>query len=264
MLSIELLRRQRLLQGLDDPVLSWLGRCTRFREFQKRDPIIRKGDKADSLLMVLSGRLQVVVPSDDGREVGLNFIDAGDYTGELGILDGKPRSASIIATMPSVVAFIPRAEALRLITQHPMIAERVMTRLCQMVRQLNEVRSSQGMTRAFPRVYSILLNTARKVDPKTAVIENLPNQEAIAIMANVRRETVSRAIAALVDNGVVQKDARRLIVRDPGFLEKLARGEIEIRVVHRGVLPQLAKTVAAPASDPEEQTPPREALSQTS
>jgi CRP/FNR family transcriptional regulator, cyclic AMP receptor protein len=61
-------------------------------------------------------------------------------------------------------------------------------------------------------------------------IENLPNQQAIAIMANVSRETVSRAIRSLVDGQVIERDYRRLIVRDPELLQKLARGEAELQL----------------------------------
>jgi CRP/FNR family cyclic AMP-dependent transcriptional regulator len=60
-------------------------------------------------------------------------------------------------------------------------------------------------------------------------IENLPNQQAIAIMANVSRETVSRAIRSLVDGQVVERDYRRLIVRDPETLKRLAKGEAELQ-----------------------------------
>src|SRR5690606_12838798 len=61
-------------------------------------------------------------------------------------------------------------------------------------------------------------------------IENLPSQQAIAIMANVSRETVSRAMQALFSNNIVEKDNRRLIVRNPTALPKLARGEMELHV----------------------------------
>lgn len=61
-------------------------------------------------------------------------------------------------------------------------------------------------------------------------IENLPNQQAIAIMANVSRETVSRAIGALVDRRVVERDYRRLIVRDAELLKRLAKGEAELEL----------------------------------
>ncbi|MGT2491378.1 helix-turn-helix domain-containing protein [Cupriavidus basilensis] len=75
------------------------------------------------------------------------------------------------------------------------------------------------------------MSAAKNPTGNLVTIENLPNQQGIAIMANVSRETVSRAIHALVSTGIVQKDLRtRLIVREPVLLEKLAKGEAEIQV----------------------------------
>ncbi|MEX3894759.1 helix-turn-helix domain-containing protein [Paraburkholderia sp. BR10954] len=66
-------------------------------------------------------------------------------------------------------------------------------------------------------------------------IENLSNQQAIAIMANVSRETVSRAIRSLIDRMVIEHDYRRLIVRNAAMLTKLARGEAELQLRAKAV-----------------------------
>jgi DNA-binding GntR family transcriptional regulator len=70
----------------------------------------------------------------------------------------------------------------------------------------------------------------RKSAGDLLTIENLPNQQAIAIMANVSRETVSRAIRSLIDGQVIERDYRRLIVRNAALLTKLARGEAELQL----------------------------------
>jgi DNA-binding transcriptional regulator YhcF (GntR family) len=90
-----------------------------------------------------------------------------------------------------------------------------------------------GLTRAYSRVYSVLEASMKKSAGNLLTIENLPNQQAIAIMANVSRETVSRAIRSLVDGQVIERDYRRLIVRDVEMLAKLARGEAELQLGKR-------------------------------
>ncbi len=87
------------------------------------------------------------------------------------------------------------------------------------------------MNRSYSRIYAVLMNTAKKPSSAQPVIENLPTQQAIAMMANVSRETVSRAIQALVKMGMVTKDTKRLVVQDVATLEKLARGETDISEV---------------------------------
>jgi CRP/FNR family transcriptional regulator, cyclic AMP receptor protein len=227
--TIELLKQQTLLRNVADDVIEWISHHIRYRRYSKRDSVVQKGDVGSSLLMLMSGRLQVIALSEDGREVGLNFVEPGDYFGELSIIDGGPRSASIIAATESVVGFLPKAEAQALFYQNPAVVEALLQRLCRTIRQASSYRSILGLARSNARVYSVLEASIKK---KTAdgplTIENLPNQQAIAIMANVSRETVSRAIRSLVDARIVERDHRRLIVTDAPMLAKLAKGEAEL------------------------------------
>ena len=228
MISIELLRKQRLLQRLDESVVIDLARHMRFEQFQKRDYVFHKGSSGDALIMVLSGRLQIVTLSEDNREVGLSFVEAGDYCGELSIIDGGARSASAVAVVDSMVGFLPRAKARWLFFHDPVVVEQLLMKMSAMVRSSSQQRSLLSMNRSYSRIYAVLMNTAKKPSSAQPVIENLPTQQAIAMMANVSRETVSRAIQALVKMGVVTKDTKRLIVQDVATLEKLARGETDI------------------------------------
>lgn len=242
---VEALRRQKLLAGLDTAILEKLAGLTHFEQFDKRAYVIHKGSAGDSLVLLVSGRLQVIAPSEDGREVGLHFVEPGDYLGEIAVIDGGVRSASVVATTTSVVGLLPGNVARQLFTRHPVIAERLLLRLCHTIRQSSHIRSVLGMARAFSRIYAVLHSATRSwQDEGLVTIENLPSQQAIAIMANVSRETVSRAMQALFSNNIVEKDNRRLIVRNPAALAKLARGEMELHVT-KGRRQAAAKTAAA-------------------
>lgn len=230
MKPLELLRRQKILAGLDDETLKEVQAEIRVQRFRKREFVVHHGTAGDSLMLLLAGRVQVIALAEDGREVGLDFVDPGDYFGELSIIDGLPRSASIVATSDSLVGFLPRQKAKWLFYNHPAVIETLLQKLCNTIRQASSYRSMLGMNRAYSRVCAILMNAAKNPTGNLVTIENLPNQQGIAIMANVSRETVSRAIHALVSTGIVQKDLRRLIVREPLILEKLAKGEAEIQV----------------------------------
>jgi len=227
---LDALRQQKLLAGLDETVLQELAAVTRFEHYDKRAYVIHKGSSGDELVLLVSGRLQVIAPSEDGREVGLHFVEAGDYLGELAVIDGGTRSASIVATTPSVVGLLPGHMARRVFTRYPVVAERILLRLCHTIRQSSHIRSVLGMARAFSRIYAVLHSATRTWNDNLVTIENLPSQQAIAITANVSRETVSRAMQALFTHQIVEKDNRRLIVRNPGALAKLARGELQLRV----------------------------------
>jgi CRP-like cAMP-binding protein len=166
----------------------------------------------------------VIDLTDDNREVGLSFLTPGDFTGELSIIDGLPRSASIVATESSLLAFLPRAQAQELIYTQPLIAERILKRTVAMVRQASGYRAILGISNAFQRFYTLIVQTSRRAPSGLVVMEKLPTQQEIAATINTSRETVSRALRVLLRKGVVEKDRRRLIVRDPEALRRLAAG----------------------------------------
>lgn len=211
-----------LLNGLDAATLTQIGNAMQFRTLARGSYALHKGRAGDHLLFILSGRLQVVDLTEDGREIGLSFLGAGDYFGELSIIDGLPRSASVIATEPSLVSFLPRTQALNLIYSHALVAERVMKRLVAKIRLASNHRAILGISNAFQRVFALLHQLVGVGPGGLEVVDNMPTQQEIAIMANTSRETVSRAMQVLIQKGIVEKDLRRLIVRQPAALKKFA------------------------------------------
>ena len=191
-----------LLAGVDAETLAQVAAVIQIRTVERGHYVLHKGSVGDYLLFVLTGRLQAVDPTEDGREVGLNFLAPGDYFGELSVIDGLPRSASVVASENSMIALLPRAQALTLIYNTP---------------------------NAFQRVFA-LLNQFTEVAPGGLVlIQKMPTQQEIASMTNTSRETVSRAIHILIQKGVVEKDMRRLIVRHPEALRKAITAVPELK-----------------------------------
>ena len=115
-----------ILQGLSPETMAQVERALIARRFAKGDYVVHKGGPGDALMFLLAGRLQVVDMTIDGKEIGLSFIKPGDYFGELSIIDDQPRSASVIATEPSLVALLPRTQAQALIYKNPPVAEKIL------------------------------------------------------------------------------------------------------------------------------------------
>jgi hypothetical protein len=97
-----------LLAGVDKETLGKVAAAVTWREVKKREAVLFKGSSGDHLLFLVEGRLQVLDVTESGREIGLNLLTAGDYFGELSIIDGEPRSASVVAMDNSLVALLPR------------------------------------------------------------------------------------------------------------------------------------------------------------
>ena len=209
-----------LLAGVDAKVLGEMVVSLQFRTLERGSYAVQKGDVGEHLLFVLTGRLQAVDLTEDGREIGLSFLIPGDYFGELSIIDGLPRSASVVASEKSLIALLPRTAALALIYHNPLVSERMFKQMASSIRSSANYRAILGMPSAFQRVFALLNQFAKSAPGGLVVIEKMPTQQEIAIMVNTSRETVSRAIQILLQKGVVEKDLRRLIVRQPAELSK--------------------------------------------
>jgi CRP/FNR family cyclic AMP-dependent transcriptional regulator len=214
------LNKLPLLAGIDEVALKKMAGVLLVRTAGRGQPILHKGGAGDHLLFLLSGRLQAVDITEDGREIGLSFLTVGDYFGEMSVIDGLPRSATVVACEPSIYALLPRAHALELMHNNPLVAERMFKRLAVGIRRASSFRSILGIPNAFQRVYALLDYLAKKSPSGLVIIERLPTQQEISIMVNTSRETVSRAMQVLILRGVVEKDLRRLIVRKPKMLRE--------------------------------------------
>lgn len=212
------LQKIPLLVGVDEETLNQVAKTLQIRSVKRGTPVLLKGSVGDHLMFLLSGRLQVSDLTEDGREVGLNFLSPGDYFGELSILDGLPRSASVFACETSLVASLPRPQALRLLYQTPLVSERLMKGMATSIRKAAQFRAILSVPNAFQRVF-LLLNEFSQITPDgLVVIERMPTQQEIAIMANTSRESVSRSLRSLLQNKVIKKDVRRLIIIKPAVL----------------------------------------------
>lgn len=231
------LRAFSIFSSLSEDQLERVREATRVRHFARRELVCRKDDPADGLYLLVSGQLQVMDVSEQGQEIGLNLIRPGAFFGELSVIDDRARSAHIMAIEPSTVGVVPQADARQLFYHLPGAAEAMMRHLAGLVRTVTDYRVLLALPSALQRVFALLNQLGRPMPGGLVVIQNMPKQHEVAIMVNTSRETVSRAIAQLVADGILEKDYRRLIVRRPDRLAELAR--------HPGLSPQSKPNVAA-------------------
>lgn len=225
---LEALKRLPLMQGLPEQLLQELVSHVVFKTHTKGQVISPSGQQSTHLVMVVAGQVQAISLSEDGRQLGLQQLGPGDFRGELSVIDQQPSQETLVAMNNVLIALLPAGIAKQLFVHHPVVADRILQHLCQSVRNATQAQSVLAMGRAQARIYHLLLRLAKPItDTRDAslAIENLPNQQVIAMMANVSRESVSRAIHALIKQNILRKDSRRLIVTSPDLLAKLARGE---------------------------------------
>jgi CRP/FNR family cyclic AMP-dependent transcriptional regulator len=221
------LRKIPLLASLDDEEIQRVKQELRFRHYAKREVVLQKGGHGDGLLFLLTGQLQVIDITEDGRAIGLRMLAPGDFFGEIALINNSTRSASVVALSAVVVAFLPASTAMHLFSHSPSVAKQMLQHLAQKIQRDSEFRALLSINNTAKRIYTYLAMQNRKepVAGAHAVLENLPTHQDIANMINTSRETVTRALAVLVQQGIVQKDANRLIIIKPDALARLVHGD---------------------------------------
>ena len=215
------LRKIPLLSGLSDEEIVKVKAEIRVRQYPKRAVVLQKGGSGDGLLFLLAGQLQVVDVTEDGRAIGLRMLAPGDFFGEIALINNTTRSASVVATSEVMVAFLPAPVALHLFSHSPSVARHILSHLADKIQRDSEFRSLLSINNTAKRIYTYI-NLMQKPQPDAPpVVENLPTHQDIANMINTSRETVTRALLALTQQGIVQKDSRRLIILDQEALQKL-------------------------------------------
>ena len=218
------LRKIPLLADLSEEDMVRVGAELRVREYSKRDVVLQKGGVGDSLLFLLSGQLQVIDVTEDGRAIGLRMLAPGDFFGEIAVINGSIRSASVVALTPVLVALLPRATALHLFSHSPTVAMQMLKFLAEKVQRDSQFRALLSIHNTSRRIYAFIDLIKEKGPGDVAMIENMPTHQDIANMINTSRETVTRTLLTLVQQGIIQKGTHRLIIVDPDGLKKLAQG----------------------------------------
>lgn len=225
--SIQLLSRFPLLQPLDREALEPLSRAMSLKEFARRGVVIAKENTLMDLGFLVEGRLQGVDFTVDGRSVGLYFVDPGDYFGELPLVDGKPSAEHVVAAVKSVVAFLDARAARDLILNNPALAQAVMARLAQRVRDGLAQRTLLSLPNPFQRLCALLLQLPSAVVQGVVTIEQAPTHQELAIMINSSRETVTRAFQVFFTHRILVRDGNALRLEKQALLQDIAQGRAD-------------------------------------
>jgi CRP/FNR family cyclic AMP-dependent transcriptional regulator len=184
------------------------------KAYPRNTVIVSEGDDTDSFYVIISGRVKVYVGDDDGREIILTTQGPGDYFGEM-VLDGGPRSASVMTLEPSRIAVIQKSSFREFLETHPKFSSRLVERLIGRTRALTDNVKSLALLDVYGRVARLLLEMAVQ-ENGTLVIEEKLTQQDIANRVGASREMISRIFKDLSAGGYISIDKRRITIhRNP-------------------------------------------------
>jgi CRP/FNR family cyclic AMP-dependent transcriptional regulator len=181
--------------------------------FSRNETIIGAGDPTDSLYIVISGRLKVLMSDEQGREVILAILGTGEFFGEMGLLDDSPRSASVVTLEPCELLSISKTDFKRCIAENSDLSLMVMRGLVRRLREADQKIGSLALMDVYGRVARLLLEMAEDVGGEKMVVKKLSKQD-IAKMIGASREMVSRVMKDLELGGYIEARGRSLVLHD--------------------------------------------------
>ncbi|SVD67538.1 uncharacterized protein METZ01_LOCUS420392, partial [marine metagenome] len=203
-MEISLLRQVPLFEGLDDEQLDAIALVTITRRFDKHQVIILAEEEGDALFIISSGQVKVSIVSEDGREVILSLLGTGSVFGELSLLDGKPRSANVVATENTDLYMLRRSDFLQLVYKVPQIAVGLLAELAARLRKTDRKIGGLALLDVTSRISETLLQLADEHGTETddgVLLKSRPTHQQIANMSGTTRETVSRVLKRLEKQG---------------------------------------------------------------
>ena len=214
-MDISLLRRVPLFEVLKDDDLEAISRVTITRSYNRDQVIILAEEEGDALFVITDGQVKVSIVSEDGREVILSLLGEGAVFGELSLLDGKPRSANVVATQDTELYMVRRADFLQLIYTVPQIAVGLLAELAARLRKTDRKIEGLALLDVTSRISETLLQLADEQGSETTFgvsLEERPTHQQLASMSGTTRETVSRVLKRLEGQGYISSEGRSITI----------------------------------------------------
>ena len=202
-----------MFSGVSTEVLTSIALLLIERRFPKHKTIVEEGATGDYMYIIADGRVKVTKLSGDGREKILELLEVGDFFGEMSLFDEAPRSASVKAMSDVRILALARNDFLRLLGRSPDLALSVIQELTRRLRQVDEQASSLSFQRVKERTMGLLVRLAKEASShegrrKTPVLTH----QQIADMIGTSRETVTRAVKGLKEEGWLEQEGKHYLV----------------------------------------------------
>jgi CRP/FNR family cyclic AMP-dependent transcriptional regulator len=208
-----LLRNVPLFSVLPENQLALLVKEVTRKSYPRGTAIIAAGDVTDSLYVVISGRLKVMISDDEGREVILAILGPNEFFGEMGLIDDAPRSASVVTIEACEVLTLAKRDFKKCLEENFEMAMAVMRGVVKRLREADQKIGSLALMDVYGRVARLLLEVAETIDGQKVVTKKLAKQD-IAKMIGASREMVSRVMKDLQAAGAIEVRAGSIFLKD--------------------------------------------------
>jgi CRP/FNR family cyclic AMP-dependent transcriptional regulator len=211
--STAVLKAVPLFASVPEEQLRMLTVVVARKSVSRSTTVMAGGDATDSLYIVLSGRLKVMMSDSEGKEVILAILGPGEFFGEMGLIDDSPRSASVVAMESCELLSVTKRDFKKCLAENFEMSMAVMRGLVRRLREADRKIGSLALLDVYGRVARLLLDMSETVNGEKVVTKRLPKQD-IAKMIGASREMVSRVMKDLQMGGYIEVRGSTIVLRD--------------------------------------------------
>jgi CRP-like cAMP-binding protein len=218
------LQKAALLSNLSQPELQMLAARTVRKLFSAGELLFSEGEPCNGLNIIARGKVRIFKTSVSGREQVLAVNVPGESIAELPVFDGGPYPASAVAIEDTEIAFISRRDFNAYCMEHPEVALKVLSVVGARLRRLVGIIEELSFTTIRQRLIAALVKLAQSEGKQTArgIEFQLPaSHQELANQLGTVRELVSRNLMRLQAEGLLDVDARKIVVKNMKGLSAL-------------------------------------------
>ena len=212
--ALPFLKNSTFFGNLPDDALDALVRKGHIKIYPKNGVVCHHGDPGDSLMIILSGGVKITNTMADGREIVLGFLGFGDLVGEIAVLDGKERTANVVAIEDTEVFVIQRRDVLPVLIAYPSGTLEVIEILCDKLRAATSIiedsthemqaRAARGLLR-LAQQHGVKTKEGIRIDLKLS-------QTDLGNYLGLSRANVSRLLTRLKGLGVIKTEGQQIVI----------------------------------------------------
>jgi len=222
----QLLQNHYLFSKLSPKQIDRLAACIVGKSIPRGTSIVAKGDPGSSLFVICQGTVKISVPSADGHDAVFNLIGKGEVFGEIALLDGRPRTADVVAVTDCELFVIERRDFLPLVKEEPEIALKLIEILCARLRQTTEQAENLMFLHLPGRLARALLRLSdgdeRSCECKVAV-----TQKDLGNLIGMSRESTNRQLRIWEEQEWVRLERGGIVILSAKALERIAESDTE-------------------------------------
>src|SRR6185503_8433961 len=206
-------RKFALFAELDDKELAAIAAVAKTRHYAKDDVVFHADESGDVFCLIREGQVKVTMISPEGKEIILALLGPGDFFGEMALLDDEPRSATVVATESLDLVTIWRSDFLQILQENFSITRKVLAEISRRLRSASNRIESLATMDVYGRLARFFLDLAKdqgKVLENGYVAVTRPTHQAIANTIGTSRETVSRLIHDLMEQGLLLSEGKTI------------------------------------------------------